>query len=186
MEVKQVQIVQANHAERLIRLEKRQTEDAAIKSVWNPSPFPSVLGGTPQHGKLDAHTWFTCRNVLIGFLQDRCNYRTTKSLTTSTTNKARTSSARSTSMPTRNRLDAGPHREPTACASTRRPSTARTGARADVSLENLALPDLRVAWVAPPSWSGHILTNPTEDTVPQDIRCIPFTRWHLAEPAALD
>ncbi|KUI59858.1 hypothetical protein VP1G_07065 [Cytospora mali] len=50
MEVKQVQIVQAHHAERLMRLERRQTEDAAIKSVWNPSPFPSVLGGTPQHG----------------------------------------------------------------------------------------------------------------------------------------
>ncbi|KUI65053.1 hypothetical protein VM1G_01118 [Cytospora mali] len=50
MEVKQVQIVQAHHAERLTRLERRQTEDAAIKSVWNPSPFPSVLGGTPQHG----------------------------------------------------------------------------------------------------------------------------------------
>lgn len=31
-------------------MERRQTEDAAIKSVWNPSPFPSVLGGTPQHG----------------------------------------------------------------------------------------------------------------------------------------
>lgn len=51
MEVKQVQIVQASHAERLNRLERRQNEDAAIKSVWNPSPFPSVLGGTPQHGK---------------------------------------------------------------------------------------------------------------------------------------
>ncbi|CAN8096275.1 unnamed protein product [Discula destructiva] len=50
MEVKQVQIVQASHAERLNRLERRQNEDAAIKSVWNPSPFPSVLGGTPQHG----------------------------------------------------------------------------------------------------------------------------------------
>ncbi|KAJ4391847.1 hypothetical protein N0V93_005467 [Gnomoniopsis smithogilvyi] len=50
MEVKQVQIVQASHAERLSRLERRQNEDAAIKSVWNPSPFPSVLGGTPQHG----------------------------------------------------------------------------------------------------------------------------------------
>lgn len=50
MEVKQVQFIQASHAERLMRLERRQTEDA-VKSVWNPSPFPSVLGGTPQHGK---------------------------------------------------------------------------------------------------------------------------------------
>ena len=50
MEVKQVQFIQASHAERLMRLERRQTEDA-VKSVWNPSPFPSVLGGTPQHGE---------------------------------------------------------------------------------------------------------------------------------------
>jgi len=33
-----------------VRLEKRQADDAALKSVWN-SPFPSVLGGTPQHGE---------------------------------------------------------------------------------------------------------------------------------------
>jgi hypothetical protein len=38
-----------------LRLEKRQADDAALKSVWQ-SPFPSVLGGTPQHGKLDAMT----------------------------------------------------------------------------------------------------------------------------------
>ncbi|KAL5598867.1 hypothetical protein BROUX41_003812 [Berkeleyomyces rouxiae] len=36
-----------NHAERLSRLERRQQDDAALKSVWN-SPFPSVLAGTPQ------------------------------------------------------------------------------------------------------------------------------------------
>jgi hypothetical protein len=51
MDVKQMQIVQSNHAERLARLEKRHADDAAIKSVWN-SPFPSALGGTPQHGQL--------------------------------------------------------------------------------------------------------------------------------------
>jgi hypothetical protein len=51
MDVKQVQFIQQSHAERLLRLEKRQADDAALKSVWN-SPFPSVLGGTPQHGKL--------------------------------------------------------------------------------------------------------------------------------------
>jgi hypothetical protein len=50
MEVKQVQFIQASHTERLMKLERRQQEDA-VKSVWNPSPFPSVLGGTPQHGK---------------------------------------------------------------------------------------------------------------------------------------
>lgn len=51
MDVKHVQAVQVNHADRLLRLEKRQADDAALKSVWGAgSPFPSVLGGTPQHG----------------------------------------------------------------------------------------------------------------------------------------
>ncbi|KAF4634217.1 hypothetical protein G7Y89_g3889 [Cudoniella acicularis] len=51
MDVKHVQDVQINHSERLLRLEKRQADDAALKSVWgNGSPFPSVLSGTPQHG----------------------------------------------------------------------------------------------------------------------------------------
>ncbi|KAK7923219.1 ubiquitin carboxyl-terminal hydrolase 19 [Apiospora marii] len=49
MDVKQLHLVQNSHAERLQRLEKRQADDAALKSVWN-SPFPSALGGTPQHG----------------------------------------------------------------------------------------------------------------------------------------
>lgn len=50
MELKQVQYAQANHAERIVRLEKRQADDSALKSVWN-SPFPGVLAGTPQHGE---------------------------------------------------------------------------------------------------------------------------------------
>ncbi|POR37212.1 Uncharacterized protein TPAR_02587 [Tolypocladium paradoxum] len=49
MEVKQVQYTQTNHAERILRLEKRHADDSALKSVWN-SPFPGVLGGTPQQG----------------------------------------------------------------------------------------------------------------------------------------
>ncbi|OAR01771.1 hypothetical protein LLEC1_06448 [Akanthomyces lecanii] len=49
MELKQVQYSQTNHADRILRLEKRQTDDSAIKSVWN-SPFPGVLAGTPQQG----------------------------------------------------------------------------------------------------------------------------------------
>ncbi|KAG5941262.1 hypothetical protein E4U53_007449 [Claviceps sorghi] len=49
MEVKQVQYTQTSHAERLLRLEKRNAEDSALKSVWN-SPFPGVLGGTPHQG----------------------------------------------------------------------------------------------------------------------------------------
>lgn len=49
MELKQVQYTQTNHADRILRLEKRQTDDSTIKSVWN-SPFPGVLAGTPQQG----------------------------------------------------------------------------------------------------------------------------------------
>ncbi|KAI1396173.1 TMP-TENI-domain-containing protein [Hypoxylon fuscum] len=47
MDVKQMQLVQNNHAERLSRLEKRHADDAAIKSVWN-SPFPSPLQMPPS------------------------------------------------------------------------------------------------------------------------------------------
>lgn len=52
MEVKQVQFTQSNHSERILRLEKRAADDAAIKSAWN-SPFPGVIGGTgtPSQGK---------------------------------------------------------------------------------------------------------------------------------------
>ena len=50
MDLKHIQAVQSHHADRLMRLEKRQADDAALKSVWgNGSPFPSVLSGTPQH-----------------------------------------------------------------------------------------------------------------------------------------
>lgn len=51
-EMLRVQQVQADHAERLMRLERRQEDDARMKSVWGTaSPFPSVLGGTPQQGE---------------------------------------------------------------------------------------------------------------------------------------
>lgn len=50
-DVARLQQVQAEHAERLARLERRQDEDARLKSVWGTgSPFPSVLSGTPQQG----------------------------------------------------------------------------------------------------------------------------------------
>jgi hypothetical protein len=52
MDVKHVQAVQINHADRILRLEKRQADDAALKSVWGTgSPFPGVLSGTPQQGR---------------------------------------------------------------------------------------------------------------------------------------
>ncbi|TGO08337.1 hypothetical protein BTUL_0214g00240 [Botrytis tulipae] len=51
MDVKHVQAVQINHSDRLMRLEKRQADDAALKSVWGTnSPFPGILSGTPQQG----------------------------------------------------------------------------------------------------------------------------------------
>ncbi|KAE8446790.1 hypothetical protein EG329_011567 [Mollisiaceae sp. DMI_Dod_QoI] len=57
MDVKHVQAVQNNHADRLLRLEKRQADDAALKSVWGTgSPFPSVLSGTPQQGPVPNHS----------------------------------------------------------------------------------------------------------------------------------
>ena len=46
-----VQEVQVEHADRIARLERKQDEDVRVKSVWgNQSPFPSLLGGTPQQG----------------------------------------------------------------------------------------------------------------------------------------
>lgn len=59
MELKRINHVQQMHTERLRSLEKRQADDAAMKSVWN-SPFPSVLGGTPQHGECVSSSTMTC------------------------------------------------------------------------------------------------------------------------------
>ena len=43
---------QSEHADRLLRLERRQDDDARMKSVWGQSsPFPSILSGTPQQGE---------------------------------------------------------------------------------------------------------------------------------------
>ena len=42
---------QSEHADRLLRLERRQDDDIRLKSVWgNSSPFPGTLNGTPQQG----------------------------------------------------------------------------------------------------------------------------------------
>lgn len=52
-EMKNVYATQAEHADRLTRLERRQEDDARVKSVWGGnSPFPSILNGTPQQGRL--------------------------------------------------------------------------------------------------------------------------------------
>lgn len=43
---------QAEHNERILRLERRREDDARMKSVWGPqSPFPGILSGGSQHGK---------------------------------------------------------------------------------------------------------------------------------------
>ncbi|KAL0263422.1 hypothetical protein SLS55_002402 [Diplodia seriata] len=56
-EMLRVQQTQTDHADRLARLERRQDEDARVKSVWGASsPFPSVLGGTPQQVPLQQPT----------------------------------------------------------------------------------------------------------------------------------
>ncbi|KAF2715927.1 UCH-domain-containing protein [Polychaeton citri CBS 116435] len=53
-DVARIQQIQQEHSERLARLERRQDDDARMKSVWgNQSPFPSVLSGTPQQAPRD-------------------------------------------------------------------------------------------------------------------------------------
>ena len=50
-EMKNVYATQAEHADRLMRLEQRSDSDTRLKSVWgSQSPFPGVLNGTPQQG----------------------------------------------------------------------------------------------------------------------------------------
>ncbi|TDZ24385.1 hypothetical protein Cob_v002819 [Colletotrichum orbiculare MAFF 240422] len=50
MDLKQIQLVQSTQGERLARVERRQEQDASLKSVWQQHPFPGVLAGTPQQG----------------------------------------------------------------------------------------------------------------------------------------
>jgi ubiquitin carboxyl-terminal hydrolase 4/11/15 len=52
-EMLRVQQNQAELADRVARLERKQDDDSRLKNVWGTSsPFPSVLGGTPQQGVL--------------------------------------------------------------------------------------------------------------------------------------
>lgn len=51
-DMKTFNATQSDHADRLLRLERRQDDDARLKSVWgHSSPFPSILSGTPQQGE---------------------------------------------------------------------------------------------------------------------------------------
>ncbi|CAA9963207.1 Ubiquitin carboxyl-terminal hydrolase [Pyrenophora teres f. maculata] len=52
-EMLRVQESQADLADRVARLERKQEDDSRLKNVWGASsPFPSVLGGTPQQGMM--------------------------------------------------------------------------------------------------------------------------------------
>jgi ubiquitin carboxyl-terminal hydrolase 4/11/15 len=50
-EMLRVQQGQAELSDRVSRLERQRDDDSRLKNVWGTSsPFPSVLGGTPQQG----------------------------------------------------------------------------------------------------------------------------------------
>ena len=50
-QMKNVYATQAEHADRLMRLEQRQEGESRLKSAWGTqSPFPGLLNGTPQQG----------------------------------------------------------------------------------------------------------------------------------------
>jgi hypothetical protein len=50
--VNELSATQAQHADRIMRLEKRREDDVRVKSVWGPmSPFPGGLGSAGPQGK---------------------------------------------------------------------------------------------------------------------------------------
>ncbi len=68
-EMKNVYATQAEHADRLMRLEQRSDSDTRLKSVWgSQSPFPSVLNGTPQQGMQDF--WIIAKALLRLLIPD--------------------------------------------------------------------------------------------------------------------
>lgn len=69
------QETQQEHTERLSRLERQRDDDHRIKSVWGPtSPFPGILGGTPQHG-ISGRT-IASRSITDAVLQGPTNHPT--------------------------------------------------------------------------------------------------------------
>lgn len=65
-EMKNVYATQAEHADRLMRLERRQDDDTRLKSVWGgQSPFTSILNGTPQQGIYEH--WLQEQNQMLTF-----------------------------------------------------------------------------------------------------------------------
>ena len=52
-QMKNVYATQAEHADRLTRLEQRPEPDSRSRSAWgNQSPFSGLLNGSSQHGML--------------------------------------------------------------------------------------------------------------------------------------
>ena len=61
----EISTAQAQHAERIMRLEKRRDDDARVKSVWGPtSPFPVGLGGTGPQGEYSLRRFFGAAPIL--------------------------------------------------------------------------------------------------------------------------
>jgi hypothetical protein len=50
-DLKSIYAVQNEHADRLLRLERRFEDDGRAKSVWGTTSFHSVRGGTPHQGE---------------------------------------------------------------------------------------------------------------------------------------
>lgn len=67
MDLKHIQLLQSTQAERLARLERRQEQDAQLKSVWQQHPFPGVLAGTPQYGEFFSCFFFFLFPLLLCF-----------------------------------------------------------------------------------------------------------------------
>ena len=52
-DVTKLQQVQSDHAERIARVERKQDEDARMRSVWGSnSPFPSGLTPAERHSRV--------------------------------------------------------------------------------------------------------------------------------------
>ncbi|TKX25444.1 ubiquitin carboxyl-terminal hydrolase-like protein 3 [Elsinoe australis] len=52
-ELQRIQTVQSEHSDRILRIERKQDDDARMKSVWGgASPFPGILSSTPQQTPL--------------------------------------------------------------------------------------------------------------------------------------
>lgn len=65
-EMKNVYATQAEHSDRISRLERRQDDDIRMKSVWgNQSPFPGILSGTPQQGTVSVFSKLEAKLTVI-------------------------------------------------------------------------------------------------------------------------